>query len=62
MAEHGPAVPPYGVAIQKAIASGNLADMKKMAQDAEAYLTDWGDIRASLALLQTEIAKAEKKK
>jgi hypothetical protein len=62
MAKHGSAVPPYGVAIQQAIASGDLAEMKKVAQDAETYLTEWGDIRSSLALLQTEIAKAEKKK
>ena len=61
MAKHGEAVPPYGVAIQQAIARGDLAHMKEVAQQAEAYLIEWGDIRSALAALQIEIAKAEEK-
>ena len=54
-------VPPYGVAIQKAIARGDLAHMKEVAEESEAYLQKWGDIRSGLAALKAEIAKAERK-
>jgi hypothetical protein len=62
MAEKTHSVPPYGTAIQEAIAQGDLAHMKKVAQEAEAYLRETGDVRASLAALHVEIAKREHKK
>jgi Domain of unknown function (DUF1843) len=53
--------PPYGVAIHRAIAQGDLARMKQVAKDAEAYLREVGDLPSALTLLKIEIAKAEKK-
>jgi hypothetical protein len=61
MAEKGSAALPYGVVIQRAIATGELAEMKRVAQEADRYLQEWGDIRMALAALQTEIARAEQK-
>lgn len=55
-------VPPYGVTIHEAIARGDLAHMKQVASEAEAYLQQHGDIRAALAVLKVEIAKAKGKK
>lgn len=55
-------IPPYGVAIQEVILRGNLAEMKQVVVDAEKYLSDSGDIRSSLELLQIEIAKLERKR
>ena len=52
-------VPPYGIAIQQAVASGDLAQMKKAAADAEKHLHDHGDVRAALEALKLEIAKLE---
>ncbi|MFL6261758.1 MAG: DUF1843 domain-containing protein [Thermoanaerobaculia bacterium] len=54
-------VPPYGVVIQEAIASGDLAKMKSAAQQAEAYLQEWGNIPAALEALKQEISRHEKK-
>jgi hypothetical protein len=54
-------VPPYGVAIHNAIARGDLAQMKRVAEEAEKYLRETGDIRSALTQLKIEIAKAEKK-
>jgi hypothetical protein len=54
-------VPPYGVAIHRAIARGDLAEMKRVAKEAEEYLGRVGDLPAVLALLKVEITKAEKK-
>ncbi|MBV8707456.1 MAG: DUF1843 domain-containing protein [Acidobacteriaceae bacterium] len=51
----------YGVVMQRAIASGNLQEMKKVAQQAEEHLKEWGDVRASLEHLKIEIAKLEHK-
>jgi len=62
MAEKGGLLPPYGVAIQQAIASGELAKMKSVAAEAEAHLKEYGDVRSALALLHVEIAKLEHKK
>lgn len=62
MAEKPHPIPPYGTAIQDAIAQGDLAQMKKVAQEAEAYLRETGDVRAALAALHAEIAKREHKK
>ncbi len=52
---------PYGVGIQQAIASGNLAQMKAMAAQAEEHLKSYGDISAALESLKLEIAKHEAK-
>jgi len=54
-------VPPYGVAIHNAIARGDLAEMKRVAGEAEKYLRETGDLRSALTQLKIEIAKAEKK-
>jgi len=53
-------VPPYGVAIQQAIAKGDLNQMKQVAKEAEEYLQKAGNLPAALAILKAEIAKAEK--
>jgi hypothetical protein len=53
--------PPYGVAIHRAIVKGDLAHMKKVAQEAEEYLRHVGDLPSALALLKIEIARTEKK-
>lgn len=53
-------VPPYGVSIQQAIASGDLAQMKAAADNAAKYLAEHGDIQTSLEALKIEIAKLER--
>jgi Domain of unknown function (DUF1843) len=53
------AVPPYGTAIQQAIARGELAEMKRVAREAEEFLAAHGDIRAALEILKVEIHKLE---
>jgi Domain of unknown function (DUF1843) len=50
---------PYGVAIQQAVASGNLTEMKAAAAAAETYLSQHGNITAALEALKIEIAKLE---
>lgn len=55
------AIPPYGVAIQQAVASGDLAKMREAAQQAEAYVKEWGDVSSALEVLKLEISKLEKK-
>jgi hypothetical protein len=52
---------PYGIAIQQAVASGDLQRMKDAAASAEKYLSDYGDISAALEALKIEIGKAEAK-
>ena len=54
-------VPPYGVAIQEAVASGDLAKMKAVARAAEEYLREWGNVPAALEGLKLEISRLEKK-
>ena len=54
-------VPPYGIAIQEAIAKGDLARMKQVAADAEQHLQQSGDVRSALEYLKIEIAKHEHK-
>ena len=49
----------YGVGIHRAAASGDLAEMKKTAAEAEAYLKSHGDVSAALEALKIEIAKLE---
>ena len=55
----GGPVPPYGEAIQQAVASGDLARMKTVAKEAEAFISQWGNIPAALEALRLEIAKAK---
>lgn len=54
--------PLYGVTIHHCIAGGDLAQMKALVNQAEAYLHDHGDVSAALEALKIEIAKLEKKK
>lgn len=48
-------VPPYGVAIQDAIASGDIDKMRNTANDAERYLQEFGEIGDGLRKLRAEI-------
>jgi len=58
MAEHERAsLVPYGPPIQEAIAKGDLAQMKKVAAEAEQHLQQVGDVRSALEYLKIEIAK-----
>lgn len=59
MARTGGPLPPYGEAIQQAVASGSLTKMKAAAKAAEAYVAKWGNVPAALEALRLEIAKAE---
>jgi hypothetical protein len=52
---------PYGVAIQQAIATGDVVRMRQAEKAAEIYLTEHGNVAAALAALKTEIAKLEGK-
>lgn len=52
-------VPPYGVAIQDAIVSGDLSRMKKAAEEAERYLKTHGDVAQALKDLREEIVRLE---
>jgi hypothetical protein len=54
-------VPPYGPPIQEAIAKGDLAQMKKLAAEAEQHLQQTGDVSAALEYLKVEIARHEHK-
>ena len=53
----GPGVPPYGTAIQQAIASGDVKKMTKAAADAEAHLKKYGDVAGGLKNLKAEITR-----
>jgi hypothetical protein len=50
-------VPPYGVAIQEAIASGDNARMQQAAQQAEEWLKHAEEVRAALAQLRQHIGR-----
>lgn len=52
----------YGVVMHQAIATGNLQEMKRVAQQAEEHLKEFGDVRSSLEHLKIEIAKLEGKR
>ncbi|HEX4495137.1 MAG TPA: DUF1843 domain-containing protein [Thermoanaerobaculia bacterium] len=56
-----PILPPYGVAINEAVASGDLAKMKAVAAQAEEHLRQVGNVSAALEALKLEISKLEKK-
>jgi hypothetical protein len=49
--------PPYGPTIITAISRGDLCEMKALAQSAEAFLTQHGDVKALLEVLKIEIAR-----
>lgn len=51
----------YGPVIHGAIAEGNLARMRTVAQQAEQQLNQWGDLRTALEVLKVEIARLEYK-
>ncbi|MBV8216662.1 MAG: DUF1843 domain-containing protein [Verrucomicrobia bacterium] len=51
--------PPYGTAIHDAIAHGDLAEMKRVAREAEVFLATHGDISAALETLRIEIYRLE---
>lgn len=53
-------IPPYGPAIREAVASGDLEEMRRVANDAEEHLREVGNVAAALELLKSEIAKAER--
>ena len=55
------AVPPYGAAIQQAIAIGDLERMKALRVQASALLAQHGDVASALETLKIEIAKLEGK-
>ncbi len=55
-------LPPYGVAIQQAIASGDAGKMKQAAKDAEKHLKQYGDIAGGLKDLQAEIDRLDSTK
>jgi hypothetical protein len=52
----GPDTRPYGVAIHQSIAAGDVAEMKQLAEDTEAYLAE---VEGALAKLKAEIEKAQ---
>jgi len=54
-------VPPYGTAIQDAIARGNLREMKALAKSVEQLVAKTGDLKTFYSLLKLEIAKVERK-
>jgi Domain of unknown function (DUF1843) len=49
----------YSEAMLQAVANGDLARMKELAGEAEAYLARHGNVVASLEALRFEIAKLE---
>jgi hypothetical protein len=49
------AVPPYGNAIQDALASGDADKMRQVADDAEKYLQEYGEIGEGLKKLRAAI-------
>lgn len=49
--------PLYASAITDAVAGGDLAQLRKLRDLAEAHVKEYGDIRALLAQLKVEIAK-----
>lgn len=50
-------IPPYGVAIQDSIASGDVGHMQKVAAAAESYLQEYGEIGDGLKKLHAEIGR-----
>jgi hypothetical protein len=54
-------IPPYGVSIHEAIQSGDVARMRQVARDSEEWLKQADEVRAALAKLHDEIARAERR-
>ncbi|MCZ6802552.1 MAG: DUF1843 domain-containing protein [Proteobacteria bacterium] len=52
-------IKPYGVAIQEALASGDIEQMKVIAEQAEYTLNNMDEIRDALNTLKTHISKLE---
>jgi hypothetical protein len=52
-------VRPYGVAIQQAVAGGDLTKMKLTLAAAERYLAEHRDISSAIESLRIEIARLE---
>ena len=50
---------PCGVTIRNAIVAGDLAGMKSLVPEVEQFLSDHGNVGASLELLKIEIARFE---
>jgi hypothetical protein len=50
-------IPPYGVAIQEAIQSGDVSRMQQVAKDAEEYLRHADEVRAALGQLHEHIKR-----
>jgi hypothetical protein len=50
-------VPPYGVAIQEAIASGDRTRMQQVRQDAEKFLKQAEEVREALAKLDQHLGQ-----
>lgn len=48
-------IPPYGVAIQEAMASGDTARMQQVARDAEEWLKNADEVREGLAKLREHL-------
>ena len=59
--KHNPIRMLYAVVIHGCAAGGNLAEMKKVAAEAEEHLHSHGNISAALEALKVEIAKLEAK-
>ena len=55
-------VPPYGPAIHQAIGSGDLDRMRKLAESAEKWLSEHGDVSSALEVLKDEIARRDSAK
>jgi len=49
----------YGPAMTQGIAGGDLAELQRLAAEAEKHLEQYGDIPSLLAVLKVEIAKLE---
>jgi hypothetical protein len=49
----------YATAIQQAIATGDLARMRKVQKLAESHLRDYGNVAAAYEVLRAEIMKLE---
>jgi hypothetical protein len=58
---HGGSVLLYGVAIQNALAKGDLHEMKTLAQEGEKQASSSGELKGWLDKLKAEIAKHEGK-
>lgn len=53
------AAPVYGCAMRKAIAGGDVDEMRDLAAQAKEHLATFGNVPLVLEVLKAEIAKAE---